>query len=146
MSVPNCKARCPLCGAARLPVLVPHSTGAPRPSAQQAHLAARGGVRVETRLDHLDRADLHSMSIMHTKGDMAGAAPDKEFNFPLWEYGSELPDAAWRQVSRAGAGAEGGWVVRRGCAGLQLWGGGRVGWAAELLVAWVHLNGLSGLA
>lgn len=71
---------------------------APRPDALQAHLVARGGVRLETRLDHLDRADLHSMSIMHTKGDMAGAAPDKEFNFPLWEYGSELPDAAWRQV------------------------------------------------
>lgn len=33
----------------------------------QAHVAARGGVYVETRLDHLDRADLHSLSIVHTK-------------------------------------------------------------------------------
>ncbi|GLC46019.1 hypothetical protein PLESTB_001027300 [Pleodorina starrii] len=66
----------------------------------QAHLAARGGQRMETRLDHLDRADLHSLSIMHTAGDMAAATPDREFNFPLWEYGSELPDAAWRQVLR----------------------------------------------
>ncbi|GLI62489.1 hypothetical protein VaNZ11_005121 [Volvox africanus] len=66
----------------------------------QAHLAARGGLRMETRLDHLDRADLHSLSIMHTAGDMAAATPDKEFNFPLWEYGNELPDSAWRQVLR----------------------------------------------
>ncbi|GIL69859.1 hypothetical protein Vretimale_10105 [Volvox reticuliferus] len=66
----------------------------------QAHLAARGGLRMETRLDHLDRADLHSLSIMHTAGDMAAATPDREFNFPLWEYGSELPDSAWRQVLR----------------------------------------------
>jgi hypothetical protein len=66
----------------------------------QAHLAARGGVRVETHLDHLDRADLHSLSIMHTRGDMAAAAPDTEFNFPVAEYGAELPDAAWRQVLR----------------------------------------------
>ncbi|GIL63023.1 hypothetical protein Vafri_17178 [Volvox africanus] len=55
---------------------------------------------METRLDHLDRADLHSLSIMHTAGDMAAATPDKEFNFPLWEYGNELPDSAWRQVLR----------------------------------------------
>lgn len=33
----------------------------------QEHIAARGGVRVETRLDQLDRADLHSLSIVHSK-------------------------------------------------------------------------------
>eukprot|EP00198_Chlamydomonas_reinhardtii_P005222 XP_001694558.1 predicted protein [Chlamydomonas reinhardtii] len=67
----------------------------------QAHLAARGGIPAEpVRLDHLDRADLHSLSIMHTAGEMAAATPDREFNFPLWEYGNDLPDAAWRQVLR----------------------------------------------
>ncbi|GFR46597.1 hypothetical protein Agub_g8200 [Astrephomene gubernaculifera] len=66
----------------------------------QAHLAARGGLRLHTRLRQLDRADLHSLSIMHTAGDMAAATPDREFNFPLWEYGSDLPDSAWRQVLR----------------------------------------------
>ena len=48
----------------------------------------------------MDSLDLHSMSIVYTSGDMAAVTPVYDYNFNVVEYGVQLPDSSWRQVSR----------------------------------------------